>query len=265
MKSPSFWAMILSLALTLIAPLYVTIVRIRRPSSLGKQRAALISMLCFIGGSHLFFQASYWNARASQNNLKEIYLKVQGSGPDSKDVQTKQFISMVESQIKISEAQVAFSSAERIKQIPNSMVAFMVYYPGLLCLGWVAGRLLPRKTDLDERLPERIPNQDRPSFLARLCMIVLLLVGAMGAVIAFFLTNGGGVSKMDVALLVLSPVGPLVAAITYYLFKGIPVGADRNFCCEVLLPSVFWSFFPVIAALLHVLIFKPVMLPLFSR
>jgi hypothetical protein len=258
MSSITFFAMILILAATFIVPIYITILRFRRPDRLGKNRAAVISLVFFLGGSHLFFQASYWNTKANQSRITEIYQKMRETEKNSKDNQTKQSIAIfaaeIESQIKASEAHITHSSAERIKQIPNMMVIFMVYYPALLCLSWIVDRLLPRKLATADATPEKTADEDSPSFLARLCMIILLLVGAVGFVLAVSLTNRGWATNLDVDLLILSSITPLVAALLYYLFKGAPRGVDRIFAREVLAPSLFWCFFPLLAALFHILI-----------
>mgnify|MGYP007102838411 FL=1 len=77
MPSFSFIATLALLAFGVLSPIFFVIRRFLRPEAHSRQRTAILSLVCFLGGVLLYFYASYWRAESSYESIKAFYVSIQ--------------------------------------------------------------------------------------------------------------------------------------------------------------------------------------------
>jgi hypothetical protein len=135
-------------------------------------------------------------------------------------------------------------------------VVFLIYYSVLLLLSWIAG-LFRSNSEVAQPQADSAPaaEPENPSFLARTCMILVLAIGVEGLGIHLYLSNGGSIYRNEGIWALVNLGTPFTAAILYYLIKGVPRGADRDFAKNILGPSLFWCVIPTFSILARIALF----------
>ncbi len=86
-------------------------------------------------------------------------------------------------------------------------------------------------------------------------MTLVLAIGVEGLGIHLYLSNGGSIYRNEGIWALVNLGTPNAAAILYYLIKGVPRGADRDFAKNILGPSLFWCVIPTLSILTRLAIF----------
>ena len=256
MPSFSFLATLALLAFGVLSPIFFVIRRFLRPGAHSRQRTAILSLACFLGGVLLYFHASSWRAESRYESVKTSYVSIQQAYKADPASLSKEHAAVMAAAVKSAETDVAQSNQLIRLMLVEAPVAFLIYYSTLLLLAWFVGQFRSNSQG-DQPQPGPLPDAEpeNPSFMARACMILVLAIGAEGLGNHLYLSSGG---KMygDERIWPLINLGSAIAAcILYYLFKGVPRGADLKFAKNILGPSFFWCIIPTLSILTRLAIF----------
>ena len=86
-------------------------------------------------------------------------------------------------------------------------------------------------------------------------MILVLAIGVEGLGIHLYLSNGGKMYREELVWALVNLGTSIAAVILYYLIKGVPRGADRDFAKNILGPSFFWCVIPTFSILARIALF----------
>ena len=256
MPSFSFLATLALLAFGLLSPIFFVVRRFLRPEAHSRQRTAILSLVCFLGGVLLYFYAASWKAESRFESIKATYASIQQESKANPSSVSKQL-----SAVMAASVESAAIDASQSKKLLGTMFveapgAFLIYYSALLLLAWIAGLFRSSKqVVLPQTESTPAAEQEDPSFLARACMILVLLIGVEGLGIHLYLSNGGSMYRNELILALINLGAPVAACILYYLVKGVPRGADRLFARNILGPSFFWCVIPTISILTRLALF----------
>jgi hypothetical protein len=256
MPSFSFLATLSLLAFGVLSPIFFVIRRFLRPEAHSRQRTAILSLVCFLGGVLLYFYASYWRAESSYESIKASYASIQQESKANAASLSKEHDAIIRSAVDSSEFNVAQSKQLLRLMLVETPVVFLIYYSVLLLLSWIAG-LFRSNSEVAQPQADSAPaaEPENPSFLARTCMILVLAIGVEGLGIHLYLSNGGSIYRNEGIWALVNLGTPIAAAILYYLIKGVPRGADRDFAKNILGPSLFWCVIPTISIWARIALF----------
>lgn len=257
MPSFSFLATLALLAFGVLSPIFFVVRRFLRPEAHSRQRTAILSLVCFLGGVLLYFYAASWKAESSYESIKASYASIQQGLKANPASLSKEHAAIMREAVDSSEINVAQSKQLLGTTIVEAPVAFLIYYSALLMLSWIAG-LFRSNSEVAQPQADSTPasEPENPSFLARACMILVLLIGVEGLGIHLYLSNGGKMWGYEIRIWSSFNLGaPVAACILYYLVKGVPRGADRLFAKNILGPSFFWCVIPTISILTRLALF----------
>jgi hypothetical protein len=256
MPSFSFLATLALLAFGVLSPIFFVVRRFLRPEAHSRQRTAILSLVCFLSGVLLYFYASSWRAKSSYESIKASYASIQQESKADAASLSKEHAAIIRRAVESSEIDVAQSKQLLGTMIVEAPVAFLIYYSVLLLLAWIAGLFRSNSEVAQPQADSTLAVEpENPSFLARACMILVLAIGVEGLGNHLYLSSGG---KMygDERIWPLINLGSAIAAcILYYLFKGVPRGADLKFAKNILGPSFFWCIIPTLSILTRLAIF----------
>lgn len=77
MPSFSFLATLALLAFGVLSPIFFVVRRFLRPEAHSRQRTAILSLVCFLGGVLLYFYAASWKAESRFESIKATYASIQ--------------------------------------------------------------------------------------------------------------------------------------------------------------------------------------------
>ena len=256
MPSFSFLATLSLLAFGLLSPIFFVVRRFLRPEAHSRQRTAILSLVCFLGGVLLYFYAASWKAESSYESIKASYASIQQGLKANPASLSKEHAAIMREAVDSSEINVAQSKQLLGTTIVEAPVAFLIYYSALLMLSWIAG-LFRSNSEVAQPQADSTPasEPENPSFLARACMILVLAIGVEGLGIHLYLSNGGKMYREELAWALVNLGTSIAAVILYYLIKGVPRGADRDFAKNILGPSFFWCVIPTISILTRLALF----------
>jgi len=256
MPSFSFLATLALLAFGLLSPIFFVIRRFLRPEAHSRQRTAILSLVCFLGGVLLYFYASSWRAESSYESIKASYASIQQESKADAASLSKEHAAIIRRAVESSEIDVAQSKQLLGTMIVEAPVAFLIYYSALLLLSWIAG-LFRSNSEVAQPQADSTPaaEPENPSFLARACMILVLAIGVVGLCIHLYLSNGGKMYREELVWALVNLGTSIAAGILYYLIKGVPRGADRDFAKNILGPSFFWCVIPTFSILARIALF----------
>ena len=257
MPSFSFLATIALLAFGLLSPIFFVVRRFLRPEAHSRQRTAILSLVCFLGGVLLYFYAASWKAESSYESIKASYASIQQGLKANPASLSKEHAAIMREAVDSSEINVAQSKQLLGTMIVEAPVAFLIYYSALLMLSWIAG-LFRSNSEVAQPQADSTPasEPENPSFLARACMILVLAIGVEGLGIHLYLSNGGKMYREELVWALVNLGTSIAAVILYYLIKGVPRGADRLFAKNILGPSFFWCVIPTISILTRLALFR---------
>jgi hypothetical protein len=256
MPSFSFLATLSLLAFGLLSPIFFVVRRFLRPEAHSRQRTAILSLVCFLGGVLLYFYAASWKAESSYESIKASYASIQQGLKANPASLSKEHAAIMREAVDSSEINVAQSKQLLGTMIVEAPVAFLIYYSALLLLSWIAG-LFRSNSEVAQPQADSTPasEPENPSFLARACMILVLAIGVEGLGIHLYLSNGGKMYREELVWALVNLGTSIAAVILYYLIKGVPRGADRDFAKNILGPSFFWCVIPTISILTRLALF----------
>jgi len=256
MPSFSFLATLSLLAFGLLSPIFFVVRRFLRPEAHGRQRTAILSLVCFLGGVLLYFYAASWKAESSYESIKASYASIQEGLKANPASLSKEHAAIMREAVDSSEINVAQSKQLLGTMIVEAPVAFLIYYSALLMLSWIAG-LFRSNSEVAQPQADSTPasEPENPSFLARACMILVLAIGVEGLGIHLYLSNGGKMYREELVWALVNLGTSIAAVILYYLIKGVPRGADRDFAKNILGPSFFWCVIPTFSILARIALF----------
>lgn len=256
MPSFSFLATLSLLAFGLLSPIFFVVRRFLRPEAHGRQRTAILSLVCFLGGVLLYFYAASWKAESSYESIKASYASIQQGLKANPASLSKEHAAIMREAVDSSEINVAQSKQLLGTMIVEAPVAFLIYYSALLMLSWIAG-LFRSNSEVAQPQADSTPasEPENPSFLARACMILVLAIGVEGLGIHLYLSNGGKMYREELVWALVNLGTSIAAVILYYLIKGVPRGADRDFAKNILGPSFFWCVIPTFSILARIALF----------
>ena len=256
MPSFSFLATIALLAFGVLSPIFFVVRRFLRPEAHSRQRTAILSLVCFLGGVLLYFYAASWKAESSYESIKASYASIQQGLKANPASLSKEHAAIMREAVDSSEINVAQSKQLLGTTIVEAPVAFLIYYSALLMLSWIAG-LFRSNSEVAQPQADSTPasEPENPSFLARACMILVLAIGVEGLGIHLYLSNGGKMYREELVWALVNLGTSIAAVILYYLIKGVPRGADRDFAKNILGPSFFWCVIPTISILTRLALF----------
>ena len=256
MPSFSFLATLSLLAFGLLSPIFFVVRRFLRPEAHSRQRTAILSLVCFLGGVLLYFYAASWKAESSYESIKASYASIQQGLKANPASLSKEHAAIMREAVDSSEINVAQSKQLLGTTIVEAPVAFLIYYSALLMLSWIAG-LFRSNSEVAQPQADSTPasEPENPSFLARACMILVLAIGVEGLGIHLYLSNGGKMYREELVWALVNLGTSIAAVILYYLIKGVPRGADRDFAKNILGPSFFWCVIPTISILTRLALF----------
>ena len=257
MPSFSFLATLSLLAFGLLSPIFFVVRRFLRPEAHSRQRTAILSLVCFLGGVLLYFYAASWKAESSYESIKASYASIQQGLKANPASLSKEHAAIMREAVDSSEINVAQSKQLLGTMIVEAPVAFLIYYSALLMLSWIAG-LFRSNSEVAQPQADSTPasEPENPSFLARACMILVLAIGFEGLGIHLYLSNGGKMYRAELVWALVNLGTSIAAVILYYLIKGVPRGADRLFAKNILGPSFFWCVIPTISILTRLALFR---------
>ena len=257
MPSFSFLATLSLLAFGLLSPIFFVVRRFLRPEAHSRQRTAILSLVCFLGGVLLYFYAASWKAESSYESIKASYASIQQGLKANPASLSKEHAAIMREAVDSSEINVAQSKQLLGTTIVEAPVAFLIYYSALLMLSWIAG-LFRSNSEVAQPQADSTPasEPENPSFLARACMILVLAIGFEGLGIHLYLSNGGKMYREELVWALVNLGTSIAAVILYYLIKGVPRGADRLFAKNILGPSFFWCVIPTISILTRLALFR---------
>jgi hypothetical protein len=256
MPSFSFLATLSLLAFGLLSPIFFVVRRFLHPEAHSRQRTAILSLVCFLGGVLLYFYAASWKAESSYESIKASYASIQQGLKANPASLSKEHAAIMREAVDSSEINVAQSKQLLGTMIVEAPVAFLIYYSALLLLSWIAG-LFRSNSEVAQPQADSTPasEPENPSFLARACMILVLAIGVEGLGIHLYLSNGGKMYREELVWALVNLGTSIAAVILYYLIKGVPRGADRDFAKNILGPSFFWCVIPTISILTRLALF----------
>ena len=256
MPSFSFLATLSLLAFGLLSPIFFVVRRFLRPEAHSRQRTAILSLVCFLGGVLLYFYAASWKAESSYESIKASYASIQQGLKANPASLSKEHAAIMREAVDSSEINVAQSKQLLGTMIVEAPVAFLIYYSALLMLSWIAG-LFRSNSEVAQPQADSTPasEPENPSFLARACMILVLAIGVEGLGIHLYLSNGGKMYREELVWALVNLGTSIAAVILYYLIKGVPRGADRDFAKNILGPSFFWCVIPTFSILARIALF----------
>ena len=256
MPSFSFLATLSLLAFGLLSPIFFVVRRFLRPEAHSRQRTAILSLVCFLGGVLLYFYAASWKAESSYESIKASYASIQQGLKANPASLSKEHAAIMREAVDSSEINVAQSKQLLGTMIVEAPVAFLIYYSALLMLSWIAG-LFRSNSEVAQPQADSTPasEPENPSFLARACMILVLAIGVEGFGIHLYLSNGGKMYREELVWALVNLGTSIAAVILYYLIKGVPRGADRDFAKNILGPSFFWCVIPTFSILARIALF----------
>ena len=256
MPSFSFLATLSLLAFGLLSPIFFVVRRFLRPEAHSRQRTAILSLVCFLGGVLLYFYAASWKAESSYESIKASYASIQQGLKANPASLSKEHAAIMREAVDSSEINVAQSKQLLGTTIVEAPVAFLIYYSALLMLSWIAG-LFRSNSEVAQPQADSTPasEPENPSFLARACMILVLAIGVEGLGIHLYLSNGGKMYREELVWALVNLGTSIAAVILYYLIKGVPRGADRDFAKNILGPSFFWCVIPTFSILARIALF----------
>jgi hypothetical protein len=256
MPSFSFLATIALLAFGVLSPIFFVVRRFRRPEAHSRQRTAILSLVCFLGGVLLYFYAASWKAESRFESIKATYASIQQESKANPSSESKRLTAVMAASVESDAIGVAQSKKLLGTMIVEAPVAFLIYYSVLLLLSWIAG-LFRSNSEVAQPQADSAPaaEPENPSFLARTCMILVLAIGVEGLGIHLYLSNGGSIYRNEGIWALVNLGTPFAAAILYYLIKGVPRGADRDFAKNILGPSLFWCVIPTISIWARIALF----------
>ena len=256
MPSFSFLATLSLLAFGLLSPIFFVVRRFLRPEAHGRQRTAILSLVCFLGGVLLYFYAASWKAESSYESIKASYASIQEGLKANPASLSKEHAAIMREAVDSSEINVAQSKQLLGTMIVEAPVAFLIYYSALLMLSWIAGLFRSNSEGAQPQADSTPASEpENPSFLARACMILVLAIGVEGLGIHLYLSNGGKMYREELAWALVNLGTSIAAVILYYLIKGVPRGADRDFAKNILGPSFFWCVIPTFSILARIALF----------
>ena len=253
MPSFSFLATLSLLAFGLLSPIFFVVRRFLRPEAHSRQRTAILSLVCFLGGVLLYFYAASWKAESSYESIKASYASIQQGLKANPASLSKEHAAIMREAVDSSEINVTQSKQLLGTTIVEAPVAFLIYYSALLMLSWIAG-LFRSNSEVAQPQADSTPasEPENPSFLARACMILVLAIGVEGLGIHLYLSNGGKMYREELVWALVNLGTSIAAVILYYLIKGVPRGADRDFAKNILGPSFFWCVIPTFSILARI-------------
>ena len=256
MPSFSFLATLSLLAFGLLSPIFFVVRRFLRPEAHSRQRTAILSLVCFLGGVLLYFYAASWKAESSYESIKASYASIQQGLKANPASLSKEHAAIMREAVDSSEINVAQSKQLLGTMIVEAPVAFLIYYSALLMLSWIAG-LFRSNSEVAQPQADSTPasEPENPSFLARAGMILVLAIGVEGFGIHLYLSNGGKMYREELVWALVNLGTSIAAVILYYLIKGVPQGADRDFAKNILGPSFFWCVIPTFSILARIALF----------
>ena len=256
MPSFSFLATLSLLAFGLLSPIFFVVRRFLRPEAHSRQRTAILSLVCFLGGVLLYFYAASWKAESSYESIKASYASIQQGLKANPASLSKEHAAIMREAVDSSEINVTQSKQLLGTTIVEAPVAFLIYYSALLMLSWIAG-LFRSNSEVAQPQADSTPasEPENPSFLARACMILVLAIGVEGLGIHLYLSNGGKMYREELVWALVNLGTSIAAVILYYLIKGVPRGADRDFAKNILGPSFFWCVIPTFSILARIALF----------
>ncbi len=257
MPSFTFFATLALLAFGLLGPIFFVVRRFLRPEAHGRQRTAILSLACFLGGVLLYFYAASWKAESSYESIKASYASIQQESKADPASASQRLTAVMSASVESAAIGVAQSKQLLRLTLVEAPVAFLIYYAALLLLAWIAGLFRSSKqVVLPQTESSSVAEPEDPSFPARACMILVLLIGVEGLGIHLYLSNGGKMWGSDIRIWSSFNLGaPVAACILYYLVKGVPRGADRLFARNILGPSFFWCIIPTLSILTRLALF----------
>ena len=257
MPSFSFLATLSLLAFGLLSPIFFVVRRFLRPEAHSRQRTAILSLVCFLGGVLLYFYAASWKAESSYESIKASYASIQQESKADPASASQRLTAVMSASVESAAIGVAQSKQLLRLTLVEAPVAFLIYYAALLLLAWIAGLFRSSKqVVLPQTESSSAAEPEDPSFPARACMILVLLIGVEGLGIHLYLSNGGKMWGSDIRIWSSFNLGaPVAACILYYLVKGVPRGADRLFARNILGPSFFWCIIPTLSILTRLALF----------
>lgn len=257
MPSFSFLATLALLAFGLLSPIFFVVRRFLRPEAHSRQRTAILSLVCFLGGVLLYFYAASWKAESRFESIKATYASIQQESKANPSSVSKQLSAVMAASVESAAIDASQSKKLLGTMFVEAPVAFLIYYSALLMLSWIAG-LFRSNSEVAQPQADSTPaaEPEDPSFLARACMILVLLIGVEGLGIHLYLSNGGKMWGYEIRIWSsFNLIAPVAACILYYLVKGVPRGADRLFAKNILGPSFFWCVIPTISILTRLALF----------
>ena len=257
MPSFTFLATLTLLAFGLLSPIFFVIRRFLRPEAHGRQRTAILSLACFLGGVLLYFYTASWRAESSYESIKASYASIQQGLKANPASLSKEHAAIMADAVESAEGDVDRSKQLLRLALVEAPVAFLTYYSTLLLLAWIVGQFRSSSKD-DQQQADSNPaaEPENPSFLARACMILVLAIGFEGLGIHLYLSNGGKMYRAELVWALVNLGTSIAAVILYYLIKGVPRGADRLFAKNILGPSFFWCVIPTISILTRLALFR---------
>jgi hypothetical protein len=252
MPSFSFLATIALLAFGVLSPIFFVVRRFLRPEAHGRQRTAILSFVCFLGGVLLYFYAASWRAESNYESIKASYTSVQQGLKANPASMSKEYAAIMAEAVESAERNVLHSKEVLRLTLVEAPVAFLIYYSALLLLAWIVSQFRPRnQKDRAPPAPIAEAEPEDPSFLARACMILALAIGAEGLGIHMYRSVGGNMYRLDVTWALINLGASVAACVLYYLVKGVPRGADRSFAKSILGPTYFWCIIPTLSILIR--------------
>ena len=256
MPSFSFLATLALLAFGVLSPIFFVVRRFLRPEAHSRQRTAILSLVCFLGGVLLYFYAASWKAESRFESIKATYASIQQESKANPSSVSKQLSAVMAASVESDAIDASQSKKLLGTMFVEAPGAFLIYYSALLLLAWIAGLFRSSKqVVLPQTESTPAAEQEDPSFLARACMILVLLIGVEGLGIHLYLSNGGSMYRNELILALINLGAPVAACILYYLVKGVPRGADRLFAKNILGPSFFWCLIPTFSILTRLALF----------
>jgi hypothetical protein len=256
MPSFSFLATLALLAFGVLSPIFFVVRRFLRPEAHSRQRTAILSLVCFLGGVLLYFYASSWRAESSYESIKASYASIQQESKANPSSVSKQLTAVMAASVESAAIDASQSKKLLGTMIVEAPVAFLIYYSVLMLVAWIGG-LFRSNNEVAQPQADSTPaaEPENPSFLARACMILVLAIGVEGLGIHLYLSNGGRMYSNEPIWALINLGTPIAAAILYYLIKGVPRGADRDFAKNILGPSFFWCVIPTFSILARIALF----------
>ena len=255
MPSFTFFATLALLAFGVLSPIFFVVRQFLHPTAHSRQRTAILSLVCFLGGILLYYYAASWRAESNYETIKSSYLSIKQASKANPASLTKEHDAILRQAVDSSETDVTQSKQLLRMVIAEAPVAFLIYYSVLLLLSWIAGLFRPHN-DVAHGQADSIQavEPENPSFLARACMILVLAIGVEGLGVHLYLSNGGKMHIKEAFWLVVNLGSVIAACILYYLFKGVPRGADRLFAKNTLGPTFFWCAIPTLSILARIVL-----------